>query len=105
MKPFSSHGHPNRHRQTMVDLERRPRPHDRVVTQEVEDTVVLLDPTSGEYFSLSDTGRRVWQLCDGTRAASEICEALAREYDAPLPVIQEDVLQLLSELMDARLLV
>lgn len=85
--------------------ESRPRPQKHVLTQRAEETVVLLDVESGEYYALNDVGGRVWELCDGTRSVAEIVAALIEEYDAPAASITVDVMELLGELTRERLLV
>ena len=68
------------------------------------ETAVLLDPQSGEYFSLSDVGARIWELCDGDHTDDAIAEQLATEYDAPAETIRADALGLLAELESEGLL-
>ena len=78
---------------------------ERILAQQAADTVVLLDPDSGQYFTLDDVGARVWELSDGTRSVSQLVEILCAEYDAPASTIHADVLELLAELADERLVV
>ena len=59
---------------------------------------MLLDLDGGTYFALNEVGARVWELSDGSRTVAEIATQLADEYDAPVAVIQADVLELLGEL-------
>jgi pyrroloquinoline quinone biosynthesis protein D len=87
----------------MIDNASVPRRSERVLSQHVGDTSVLLDPRSGEYYSLDEVGARIWDLCDGSRSAEQIALALSEEYDADLVTIQEDVVRLLSELQAAKL--
>ena len=89
----------------VMRTESRPRPQKHVLTQRAEETVVLLDVESGEYYALNDVGGRVWELCDGTRSVAEIVAALIEEYDAPAASITVDVMELLGELTRERLLV
>jgi hypothetical protein len=70
-----------------------------------EPTTVLLNQQSGEYYTLDEVGSRVWELCDGTRTASEIVAAVAAEYDAPVEVIERDVLELLNDLAADQLVI
>jgi hypothetical protein len=81
-----------------------PRRSGRVLSQHVGDTSVLLDPDSGEYFSLDEVGARIWELCDGIRSANAIAAAICEEYDAELTVVQADVIRLLTELQNAKLI-
>lgn len=75
----------------------------RIVARRAAETVVLLDPANGEYFTLDDVGGRVWELCDGSRNIEEIAQALALEYDATVERIRADVLELLGELGESDL--
>ena len=83
--------------------ESHPRRRDDVLANEAGDTVILLTPASGEYFTLNEVGGRIWQLADGSRSVTEIAGLLAAEYDAPPEEIEADALEVLGELVDARL--
>ena len=76
-----------------------------VIAQPVPQGVLLLDMASGEYFSLEETGGRVWVLCDGQRSAHDVAVTLADEYDVEVAVVSEDVVELLTDMIDAGLLV
>lgn len=81
----------------------RPARGERIISRRADQTLILLDPDSGEYFTLDDVGGRIWELCDGSRSVDEIAAALAEEYDAPPEQIRADVAELLSDLRDSRL--
>jgi hypothetical protein len=84
--------------------ERRP----GVLAQQVkpdDPSLVLLNPKSGEYYTLEAVGTRVWQLCDGKRTISEIAATIAEEYDESPETIERDVMELVKELMDEELVV
>jgi len=68
------------------------------------DSTVLLDPRTGGYFSLSEVGARIWELCDGSTSVDEIAQRVAEEYDAPLETIRSDTLELVDELESEGLL-
>src|SRR5687767_13739097 len=79
-----------------------------VLAQQVkptDPTLVLLDPQSGEYYTLQAVGTRVWQLCDGARTLGEVAAVIAGEYDQSPQVIERDVLELAQDLIDERLVV
>ncbi len=59
----------------------------------------------GHYYALNEVGARVWDLCDGTRSVSDVIALLSAEFDAPAATIDQDVLDLLHELCDERLVV
>jgi len=82
----------------------QPRPGAGVLHQEVSGTVVLLHPHSGRYFSLEEVSMRVWELCDGSRTVAEIVATVHAEYDAPVEEVEEDVVSLLDELAEEKLL-
>jgi pyrroloquinoline quinone biosynthesis protein D len=83
----------------------RPRRRDGVLAQTAGDTVVLLVPETGEYFTLEEVGARIWDLADGTRSVAQIADTLADEYDAPRATIETDAIDFVRELAGARLLV
>lgn len=86
-----------------MDVNSRPQRRSDVLAQAAGDTVILLTPDSGEYFTLNDVGGRIWELADGSRSVAEIAGVLVDEYEAPLEEIQGDVLDVLGELAQERL--
>jgi coenzyme PQQ biosynthesis protein PqqD len=78
---------------------------ERVLTQQAADTCVLFHLDTGEYYALNEVGRRVWELCDGTRPVAELVAQLCQEYDAPAETIAADVVELVTELADEQLVV
>ena len=82
----------------------RPERREDVLAQGAGDTVILLTPDSGEYFTLNEVGGRIWELADGSRSVAEIATVLVSEYEAPLDEVQADALYILGELAEARLL-
>lgn len=68
-----------------------------------EATSVLLPAGSNVFFGLDDIGGRVWELIAEPVAVRDLCAALRREYDVDPVRCQTDVVQLLRELIDARL--
>ena len=82
----------------------RPVRQSRVVFTRAGDSALLLDPASGNYFSLTDVGARIWELCDGEHTLDEIADELAREYEAAPETIRADAHDLLDELAEEGLL-
>jgi hypothetical protein len=87
-----------------VSVPSQPRRRERVLVEQIEDETVLLDLDSGLYFALNEVGARVWELCDGARSVDEIVDVIAGEYDADGATVRTDVVELLAELVDERLL-
>ncbi len=87
----------------MIALEVRPTQADGILAQRNDDSLILLNPENGQYFTLDEVGARVWELCDGSHRVAEVVSTLYAEYDAPLNSIQTDVLELLDELASEQL--
>ncbi len=74
-----------------------------VLSQAVDGVTVLLDPQRGGYYKLNAVGTSVWERLDGATTIESIARHIADEYDAPVALIEHDVLGLLEELADAGL--
>jgi hypothetical protein len=68
-----------------------------VIAQPSGEWLVLFHMQSGNYFSLNESGSRIWELCDGTHTEDRIAQLLMEEYDAP-PEVRDDVSALLMQL-------
>jgi hypothetical protein len=94
-----------------IDLSRVYGPSDEVVVREIEGEIVIVPLTSGigdledELFTLNETARDIWARVDGSRPLAAVVHELAAEYDAPEGLIQDDVVGLLQELFDRRMIV
>lgn len=84
----------------IVDRETRPYlPHYLKLRHDAgRDRWVLLAPE--RILSPDQIAVAVLKLCDGKRTVEEIAAVLAKEYSAPVDVIQADVLDLLQGLAD-----
>ena len=89
----------------MIALHSRLRHKDGILKQEAEGVFVLLCLEGGQYYSLNEVGSRVWELCDGASPVSEIISTICEEFDAPAATIQADVLELLADLQNEKLVV
>jgi hypothetical protein len=67
--------------------------------------IVLMVLETGKCFGLGETGSDVWRLLEKPTSVQPVLDALAAEYDAPMSVIEADVLELLTELQQQGLLV
>ncbi|ETX03300.1 MAG: hypothetical protein ETSY1_00375 [Candidatus Entotheonella factor] len=77
---------------------------DRVLTQQASETMILLSMHNGQYYELNDVGHSVWELCDGTRRIDEMIAIVCDMYEAPAAAVRADVMELLQELVDEKLL-
>jgi hypothetical protein len=75
-----------------------------IETESLDDQVVLIDPTSGEYHLLNRTGFAIWQLCDGTHSVDDLVEIIAEHYAIGYERAVDDVTALIERLKEADLL-
>ena len=74
----------------------------RLHFDKVRKTNVLLGPERA--LMLDDISHIILQQLDDTRTINEICAYLAEEFTAPLELITDDTLALLTDLANRRLL-
>lgn len=79
-------------------------PHPDVVWRLVDGEVVLLNVTTGLYYSLDAVGSRVWSLLPADGISLEaLRDALLAEFDASADQIDADLAALVGQLADAGL--
>jgi hypothetical protein len=87
------------------------RPSDEVVDRDIEGEIILVPLTGGvgeledELFTLNETGKSIWRMLDGKRCLREVVEHLRLEYDGDEPEMVRDVLGLVQELLNRRMVV
>lgn len=69
----------------------------------VDDEVVLLNLDSGHYYSLNESGRRVWELLDGENTIPDIINAICEEFDVEEQEATKDINTLIDELLKEKL--
>ena len=67
----------------------------------IDDEVVLMSLDSGDFFSLSDTSKEIWQLIDGNRSQKAIIAELALAYESKPEAIAVDIDDFLNGLQEA----
>lgn len=77
---------------------------ERFVETDIDDEVVVMDLSSGNFFSLKDTALEIWRLIDGTRDRASITAALAAAYTVQDSEIAEDVGAFLDQALAAGLI-
>lgn len=70
----------------------------------LSDGAVLLQLYTKRYFSLNDTGSRIWSLLEQHASQDEIVETLVREYDVETSEATLAVRRLLDDLLAERLI-
>jgi len=94
-----------------IDLGRTYAPSDDVVVREIEGEIVIVPLTSGigdledECFTFDEWGRAVWAKLDGSRPLGKVVQELLDDYDAPEELLRKDVVGLLQELYERRMIV
>jgi hypothetical protein len=94
-----------------IDLNAVYVPSEDVVAREIEGELIIVPLTAGigdaddELFTLNETGKDVWQRLDGRRSLQDVAAELMLEYQARQDVIAQDVLGLVRELVNRRMLV
>jgi len=83
----------------------RPKRQEQVIVQKGSNDVLLFSMEDGSYYALNEVGNRIWELCDGTHGVAQLISILAKEYDAPVKIIEMDVMEVLEELQSKNLLV
>jgi hypothetical protein len=71
------------------------------LSAEVAGEVVIMMMNGKSYYALDPVGTDVWSRLGAPRTVADLCEELKREYDAPRERIEQDVLTLLSTLVEA----
>ncbi|QIM16023.1 PqqD family protein [Leucobacter insecticola] len=64
---------------------------------------ILLDKKTGTYWNLTETGLQLITMLRQGMSVSEVAIALGQEYEAPVELIEQDLLALLKELEKAGL--
>ena len=82
---------------SMPDTLYRPNP-DVIATTLEDSESVLLDVKTRRYYSLNETGTRIWELLADGMAVSEIVSQVVSEYDVSEDDARSHVTSLLSEL-------
>jgi len=75
------------------------------LTATLSDGAVLLNLHSKRYFSLNETGTRVWGLIEQNAELDDIVRTLTAEYDVPESEARSEVIALVSELLAEGLVV
>jgi methyltransferase-like protein len=93
----------------IFSLKNRFIPSDNVVARKIEDEMLIIPLTSGignldeELYSLNSSAQVIWQYLDGKNTLQDIVELLLMNLDSTRERLEEDVLGLLKELYERRI--
>jgi coenzyme PQQ synthesis protein D (PqqD) len=76
---------------------------DRLVWRVLEDEAIILDLSTGYYFSLNSVATEIWTHLHEGRATSDIVTAIAGKYRIDVETVRRDVDELLDDLRAAAL--
>jgi hypothetical protein len=71
-----------------------------LVGAEVGDEIILLHLENGHYFGLDDVSARIWKLLQKPTTVRDIEHALLEEYEIESGRCHEEVMRLLSDLIE-----
>jgi hypothetical protein len=71
----------------------------------LSDGAVLLNLQTKRYFSLNETGTRIWEMVQQTADEETIVATLMSEYEVDEPMARAEVRRILDELIEAQLIV
>jgi hypothetical protein len=93
------------HQETEIQLSKIAEPHAEVVVTELEDgEAVLLHLKTRMYYSLNDTGRRIWHLLAEGLTLQAVSERLQSEYEVTPERAVSSVMSLVDDLVSEKLI-
>lgn len=76
---------------------------DDVVSCDLDDEAAILNLKNGVYYGLNPVGAFIWNLIQKPITINEIIDILLMEYDVKNEICQNDVMDLVENLLDNRL--
>ena len=74
-----------------------------VLSSELGSEYVLLNLRDGIYYGLEDVGSHIWRLVQKPVSVAEICDAIVETHEVDPERCRRDVVKLLGELVERRL--
>ena len=88
-----------------LTLDTRVAIHEDAVFRELDGEAVILQLDSGVYFGLDPVGTRLWQLIEAHGQLRPVYDAALQEFDVAPDVLERDLLELASGLVEKHLIV
>ena len=76
---------------------------DEVVSCDLDGEAAILDIKDGIYYGLDPVGAKIWNLIQKPLVIDEIIKIILNEYDVDKDQCTNDILELIEELLDNRL--
>lgn len=77
---------------------------ENVTFEVVADEAILIDITTGTYFSLNEVGTEFWQMLDGEQTVAQHATAIASKYEVEPDMVVADLLELAEEMAKDKLI-
>ena len=71
----------------------------QVMGRALGNETIILELTSGGYYSLDEVGARLWQLFAEGKTLSEVCDQVHAEYDVPRDRLEQDTIRFIDDLV------
>jgi len=78
---------------------------ERVAAKVMDGEAVIIDLTTGTYYSLAEAGGRIWELIDARLPVEQAIDVITGEYAIPRERAAADLHALMSRLIDEQLIV
>ena len=78
--------------------------HPEAFSTEADNQVVILQYETGTYFTLNEVGMQIWKLLEQGKTLQEILNVLLQEYDVGQERLQQDLLNVIKQLEERRLI-
>ncbi|KAA6187412.1 PqqD family protein [Thiohalocapsa marina] len=75
----------------------------QILTQTIDDELVVLNIETGRYFGLQASGSRVWRLLEELGDTEAVIDGLLKTYEVDEVTLRRDVDELLTNLIEAQL--
>ena len=95
-------GRQDKHREFMQTV---PQPNPNVQGTTLDGETVLLDLSSGRYYTLNRVGTAIWECCTGNQSLQDIHATLCGRFEASSERIADDLLALVTHLGHEGLLI
>ena len=90
----------------MVALDTRlRRKDDDIVAKVMDGEAVIINLSSGVYYSIDHVGATMWEMIESSSSLEEVVTAILARYDVPQALARDDVLRLAGELLQHELVV
>ncbi|HAE51396.1 MAG: PqqD family protein [Tistrella sp.] len=75
-----------------------------LLATETDGELIMMDMEQGRYFNLNRISAEIWRELERPRNVTDLCRSLGERYDASAAEIERDVLDLLGQMEDQKLI-